>query len=246
MSEAPVVIPAHGPGTRLTPVTGGVVPKTLVPVAGEPILLRLLRAVRAVEGTRAIVYTPPSDRLVAACLESHGVPDPPVLGHRKPQGYLADLVAISEAVGDEFTVLDADLVVRHTELTAFLRAAVSTVDFLVGYDMLVGVSARPPSPDPRSIRVVVAADGTPSLADGAAAHIPRSVGAYHWRPSAVAAAREFVAAGRGTFHQFVADMVAARAIFVLVELGEALNVNTPAELAAAEEHVRSWRRDGRE
>ena len=49
-----IVIPAHGEGTRLREVTAGRA-KTLMEVAGEPILARLLRAATA-DGAHVVVY----------------------------------------------------------------------------------------------------------------------------------------------------------------------------------------------
>ncbi len=86
--------------------------------------------------------------------------------------------------------------------------------------------------------------GGTALAPGEAAGVPRSAGLYHWCPAGLQVARAFVAAGRGSFHDFIADLVASGGRVRTIELPAALNVNTPADLGAAAEALRSWRAAG--
>src|SRR5437764_3796496 len=177
MSELPpgvVVIPAHGRGTRLRAVTGGRA-KTLVEVAGEPILARLLRAA-AVDGARVVVYARPGDADVPACVAACG--QGAEVKRREPMGYLRDLMDITADAGDRFTVLDCDLVAPHAEVAGFL----ADTRRHERANMLFGVSATPASADPRSIRVLAGDDGATGRGDGAASQLPPAVGAYGWRP----------------------------------------------------------------
>jgi GTP:adenosylcobinamide-phosphate guanylyltransferase len=252
MADQVVVIPAHGRGTRLQDVTGGR-PKTLVPVAGEPILGRLLRSLfRCADGGAAvstIVYTRQSDTEIPAFLAAHagGVE----VGRREPQGYLRDIVDISQDVGEEFTVIDCDLIAPCAELASFLTQAGSAEpgsDTWARPAMVFGVSAHPPSADPRSIRPT-ALDGVLGLGPGTASWLPRAIGAYRWSPAAVDRASRFVAESTraqspGTFHDYVRCLADERAPATLIGFSSALNVNTRAELDLAATFVRGWREQG--
>jgi GTP:adenosylcobinamide-phosphate guanylyltransferase len=227
-----VLIPAHGLGTRLRDVTGGRA-KTLVEVAGQPVLARLLRAV-AGSGRHAVVSARPGDADVPACVAACG--GCVEVRRREPRGYLRDVMDLSRGLSEELTVLDCDLVAPHAELTGFLAGAPRDTTV----SMLFGVSAMPPSADPRSIRVIVDG-GRMGLAEPATSSVPRAVGAYHWRHPAVAAARQFLASEGGSFHQFICHLAARRPPARLVGLSAAVNLNTPADLELAEEFVRQWR-----
>ena len=233
-----MVIPAHGHGTRLRDVTAGRA-KTLVEVAGEPILARLLRAA-ATASARVVVYAKPGDDEVPACVAARD--RGARVKRREPTGYLRDLMEITCEVGDEVTVLDCDLVAPHAEVAGFIEQTRRHENA----NMLFAVSATPPSPDPRSIRVTAGSDGGMALGAGAASHLPRAVGAYHWRPAAVATGRRFAAEGRGAFHDYMEFLAARREPIALVPFSAALNINTPAELDLARRLVGEWRAQGLE
>jgi GTP:adenosylcobinamide-phosphate guanylyltransferase len=246
----PVVIPAHGRGSRIRELTGGQ-PKTLLEVAGEPILARLLRA--AADSSRpAVVYTPELDEAIPAFLaglrpaadqagrlvqvERGGTAAMVGLRRREPRGYLTDLMAIAAELGDELTVLDSDMVVPHGELCGFLsRSRADT-----GAVFLVAQAAEPPSADSRSIRVVTDACGTARLGPGTASGLPRAIGAYHWRPPAVRLAREFLAGSLRSFHEFMTYLVALPLPIETFPFSAGLNVNTQDDLNLAEDYVRAW------
>jgi GTP:adenosylcobinamide-phosphate guanylyltransferase len=236
-----IVIPAHGQGTRLRDVTAGRA-KTLMEVAGEPILARLLRAAEAAEadGAHVVVYARPSDADVPACAAAYGTGVQ--VSRREPMGYLNDLMDIARDVGDEFTVLDCDLVAPHAEVAGFIAGTAQHKRA----NMLFAVSASPPSADPRSIRVTADSEGAMGLGDGADSQLPRAVGAYHWRPAAVALGRQFAGEGRGTFHAYIEFLAVRREPVAVVPFAFALNVNTSAELDLARRLVQEWRAQGLE
>ena len=239
-----IVIPAHGLGTRLRDVTGGRA-KTMMEVAGEPILVRLLRAALAGPAAQAgdvqvVVYAGEADAEVPACAAAHG--QGVQVRRREPMGYLNDLMAIARDVGDEFTVLDSDLVAPHAEVASFIAGTACHERA----SMLFAVSASPPSADPRSIRVMADAEGAMGLGDGSDSKLPRAVGAYHWRPAAVTAGRQFAGEGHGTFHSYMEFLAARREPVAVLPFTAALNVNTPAELELAGKLVRDWRAQGLE
>jgi molybdopterin-guanine dinucleotide biosynthesis protein A len=235
LTTVPVVIPAHGHGSRMRPVTGGA-PKTLTPVGGQPILGRLLAAVRQA-GRPAVVYAQPPGQLIEAYLAT--LPGPPVqVRHHRPEGALPDTAAIFAAEGDELTILDADMAVPHADLCAFLAATRDT-----DADLLVGQSAFPPSRDPRSIRLIPSSDGRLQVGAGEDSRLPRTCGAYYWRPPAVAAARAFLRDGPRTFHEFIgwlADGDGHRVRVAAFAFSAAVNVNTPAEQAIADAEAARW------
>lgn len=235
LTTVPVVIPAHGHGSRMRPVTGGA-PKTLTPVGGTPILGRLLAAVRQA-ARPAVVYAQPPGQFIEAYLAT--LPGPPVkLRYRQPRGALPDTAAIFAAEGDELTILDADMTVPHADLCAFLAAARDT-----SADLLAGQSALPPSRDPRSIRLIPGSDGRLQVGAGEDSSLPRTCGAYHWRPPAVAAARAFLRDGPRTFHEFIdwlADGDGPRVRVATFAFSAAVNVNTPAEHAIADTEAARW------
>jgi molybdopterin-guanine dinucleotide biosynthesis protein A len=234
LTTVPVVIPAHGHGSRMRPVTGGK-PKTLTTVSGQPILGRLLDAVRQA-GRPAVVYAQPPGQLIEAYLAT--LPGPPVtVRHRHPQGYLTDMAAIFAREGNALTVLDADMVVPHADLCAFLAAARDC-----DADLLAGQSALPPSRDPRSIRLIPEQDGGFRIGAGTDSTLPRTVGAYHWRPRAAAAVCAFLSDGSRTFHEFI-DWLSAdcgRIRVATFAFSAAVNVNTPAEHAVAIAEAARW------
>jgi molybdopterin-guanine dinucleotide biosynthesis protein A len=235
VTTVPVVIPAHGHGSRMRPVTGGA-PKTLTPVGGQPILGRLLAAVRQV-GRPAVVYAQPPGQLIEAYLATLPGPVVPVR-YRRPEGALPDTVAIFAAEGDELTILDADMAVPHADLCAFLAATRDT-----DADLLAGQSALPPSRDPRSIRLIPGSVGRLQVGAGEDSSLPRTCGAYHWRPPAVAAARAFLRDGQRTFHEFIGWLATRDGQHVRVAtfaFSAAVNVNTPAEHAIADAEAARW------
>jgi molybdopterin-guanine dinucleotide biosynthesis protein A len=233
-SAAPVVIPAHGHGSRMRPVTGGT-PKTLSPVAGQPILGRLLAATGEA-GRPAVVYSQ-QPRLIEAYLAT--LPDSPAsVRHRYPAGYLPDMAAIFGQDGDELTVLDADMVVPHQELHAFLAMTQDTAA-----DLLIGQAADPPSRDPRSIRIVSAAGSRFRLGPPEDQTLPCTIGAYHWRPRAVTAVHTFLRNGPRTFHEFIAHLASDGAVRVeTFGFSAGINVNTPAERDIAEAEAARWQK----
>ncbi len=67
MSEIRVLIAAAGRGSR----SGLSYPKTLYPVLGKPILVRLIELLRAIDPRPTVVISPEGRPAVAACLATH-------------------------------------------------------------------------------------------------------------------------------------------------------------------------------
>jgi hypothetical protein len=147
------------------------------------------------------------------------------------------LAAIFAREGNELTVLDADMVVPHADLCAFLAAARDC-----DADLFAGQSAFPPSRDPRSIRLIPEQGGGLRIGAGVDSNLPRTVGAYHWRPRAAAAVRAFLRDGPRTFHELIDWLSAGRGRIRVATFAfsAAVNVNTPAEHAVAVTEVARW------
>jgi hypothetical protein len=129
------------------------------------------------------------------------------------------------------------MVVPHADLCAFLAAARDC-----DADLLAGQSAFPPSRDPRSIRLIPEQDGGLRIGTGTDTTLPRTVGAYHWRPPAAAAVIAFLSDGSRTFHEFIDWLAAARGRIRVATFAfsAAVNVNTPAEHAIADAEAARW------
>jgi hypothetical protein len=71
--------------------------------------------------------------------------------------------------------------------------------------------------------------------------LPRSTGAYHWRPRAVAAVRAFLRSRPRTFHEFITHLADDRKVRVETFCFSAgINVNTPADRDIAEAEAVRW------
>lgn len=230
--SAPVVIPAHGFGRRMHALTGGD-PKTLIEVAGVPILRRLL-AVIADVGRDAIVLAQPSDELIPSYLASLKFSNVSLL-RRNPCGYLNDLAWVFATTNSEVSVVNSDTVLPYDEAFEFLGTFLTKE----AADLVVGQSAYPREDRPRAIRFVETRSGSFRLADPQDAHLPRASGVYHWREKAIQAACEFASSGTRTFHEFIPSIQGRISVRTFTFSG-AVNVNTPEELSLAEIEARRW------
>lgn len=86
-----VLIAAAGRGTR----AGLPYPKTLYPVQGVPILVRLLRAVHSIDVRPTVIVSPTGEAPIANCLREHGLAAHLVV-QREPKG-MGDAVLTFEA-----------------------------------------------------------------------------------------------------------------------------------------------------
>src|SRR4051794_13825334 len=81
MPEIAVLIAAAGSGTR----AGLPYPKTLHPVLGRPILIRLIDTLRDIDPRPTVIVSPAGRPLVAECLAEHGV-DADLVEQSEPTG----------------------------------------------------------------------------------------------------------------------------------------------------------------
>lgn len=94
MPELKVLIAAAGSGSR----AGLPYPKTLHPVLGRPILLRLLDLLRPLDPRPVVVVSPDGRRLVAQCLSEAGA-DAEIVEQERPTGMGDAILLVREARG---------------------------------------------------------------------------------------------------------------------------------------------------
>lgn len=240
-----VVIPAHGHGSRIRELTGGK-PKTMLTVAGQPILWRLLSAAMTIPNTHVIIYVQPGDDTVATFLRSSPFREMVEVKYFTPQGYLPDMVAISKELGQGFTVLDSDLVVPMPELTQFVR---DVRHYPPEISLIAGVTLKPKMDDPRVIWLTTeplpAAQSTGYFTPQGTQGTYRLAGTYHWCLESIRDAEQFLSTSdSASFHTYTVELARRACLIGCIPFRMALNVNTPADLARASAKVKHWRQEG--
>jgi GTP:adenosylcobinamide-phosphate guanylyltransferase len=232
-SRPPVVILAHGLGTRLSRAASGV-HKTTEQVHRRPVLDWLLREV-ACTGLlgRTIVTVREDDPGVRDVVAAWGFDVE--IQRRCPQGYLRDVYAMSRICGRRFTVVEADTVAYPGSLRNFLILAerLSAVA-----DLCVGVG--PASSNPNGPAVVVDADGRVTAMrwrSEPTGLVP--LGAWHWSTRLLDEAATFCQ--RSTSVADYVNWVVPRGATILpIGLPAGYNINTPDDLQAARHGVGRW------
>ena len=69
MFKLRALVAAAGRGTR----SGLTYPKTLFPIQGVPILIRIARLLQPYDGRPAVIVSPEGNDLVARCLDDHAI-----------------------------------------------------------------------------------------------------------------------------------------------------------------------------
>lgn len=237
-----VVIPAHGRGSRIRELTAGH-PKTLLEVAGQPILWRLLSAAARVPATLVLIYGPTDDAGIGHFLNKHDFQCNIELRYLAPQGYLKDMLTIGSHIGSRFSVLDADLLAPIPELENFIRQA---SDWPREKQLVAGITTKPKISDPRVIWLGPVED---KLADRefivlTGTHTQkkeyRLAGAYHWQTHILHIAEHFASSGLNSFHDFMFAAMHHKTLIGGIELSVALNINTQADYEDAQAEVISW------
>jgi dTDP-glucose pyrophosphorylase len=146
----PVVILAHGLGSRLAAVARGL-HKTTEAVGGRPLLWWLLYEIEAAGLTgHTVLSLRQDDPAVRPVLASF--PWPVEVRFRQPGGYLPDVYRISREYGPRFTVVEADTITLPGMLRTFLLSA----EQIGGEaDLCVGVAPVAANPGRRAHRTRV-------------------------------------------------------------------------------------------
>jgi GTP:adenosylcobinamide-phosphate guanylyltransferase len=229
----PLVIFANGLGTRM----GKRTPKTLTRLSsGQTILGRLLdeaALLRCQPRVFLFVREEPAafrDTIAASALPVE------VLVH-EPCGYLRDLAAAKRELAlDDFAIVDSDLVVPTGELTRFLDVAGATTTWLT-----IGVSTMPERPSGRPAWVDLGPDGRIRTMDRTRPRTWRTLGAFRWGAGAL----DDVAPSASSVMAYIADHVGVPGGVHTVPFTGAVNVNTEADVDAAEALLEAAARRGR-
>jgi dTDP-glucose pyrophosphorylase len=230
----PVVVLAHGHGSRLAAVASGV-HKTTEPVHGRAVLAWLLAEIRD-SGTdgRTIVTVRTDDPELRAVVADSGL-DVEVQV-RQPGGYLRDVYDLSRTCTPRFTVVEADTLTYPGSLRNFLLLAERYGPMV---DLCVGVG--PASANPNGPAVTLTGDGRitairwpPAQPSGL---VP--LGAWHWTSRMLDDADAFARQSTSTA-DYVTWTVPRGALAVPIGFPAGFNINTPADLDTARHGVARW------
>ncbi len=215
---------AAGLGSRLT--QGGItVPKPLVEVAGDTLIGRVIREAAAAGATSVAVITTPVHPEVAACLRRHSWPVPlSVLEWNSPHS-LASLLALRPYLDEPFLLSTVDAVLAPGALAAFAAQARRR-------DGLGALGLTRQIDDDKPLYVALGEDGRiQSLGKGRSPWI--TAGCYFFAPRVFdyeAAARK---RGLGALRQFLAFLVEAGETLWGLDVGPAVDVDHPEDIARA-------------
>jgi choline kinase len=229
--RAPVVILAHGWGSRLARVAGGP-HKTTERVLGRPVLAWLLEEIAATGLAGATVVTVRTD-------------DPDVAGavaasplqvqvqHRQPRGYLPDVYDLSRTCGRRFTVVEGDTVPYPGMLRNFVLLAEQLGP---AADLCVGVGPR--SANPNGPAIVLGEDGRIAAMRWnvePTGLVP--LGAWHWTARLLEDAPTFQSTSTADYVTWAAPRGAT---ILPIGMPAGFNINTPENLDLARRGVPRW------
>ncbi len=242
-----LVIPAAGLGSRL----GGPLPKVLVPVAGVPMIDRLLELYKHVVVRAALVLHPSFAAEVERHVKSAPVPVD-CLVQREPTGMLDAIMLARDAVlkAKPFSVwvtwcdqagVDPRTVARLARETARHPNAALVMPTVTGDTPYIHLERR----DGRIARVLHRREGDvmPSTGEGDMGLFALSLRAYRdLLPEYAAGVQAGAGTGERNFLPFIpwADARSEGVVtFPATDAREAIGVNTPADLARVEAYLRS-------
>lgn len=232
--RCPVVVVAHGLGSRLASVATGI-HKTSEIVHGRPLLWWLLTDILGAGLTGpTIVTVRGDDPVLSAVVDGFGTRvQTQVL---QPAGYLRDVYVLSRRYGPRFTVIEADTITYPGTLRNFLRLA---EDLGHAYDLCVGVA--PTAANPNGPAVVLTHDGevhamswntTPTGA------VP--LAAWHWTSRLLDHAEEFSTHSSSIAEYVTAERRHRAARIRPIGITAGFNINTPVDLQRARDGVARW------
>lgn len=215
---------AAGLGSRL--VQGGVsVPKPLVEVAGDTLIGRVIREAAAAGASEVAVITTPIYPQVAAYLRERPWPVPVAVLEWESPHSLASLLALRPYLDEPFVLSTVDAVLAPGALAAFATQAQRR-------DGLGALGLTRQIDDDKPLYVSLGEDGRIlSLGHGPSPWI--TAGCYYFVPRVFdyeTAARE---RGLGALRQFLAFLVEVGEIVWGVEVGPAVDVDHPEDIARA-------------
>jgi len=220
---------AAGHGERLR--TGGQsLPKPLVELAGEPLLIRQARAIIAAgaESVLAVINSETARLSAASAIEW---PAGLTLCVRDTPNSMETLFALGERLSPgHFLLTTVDAITAPGELERFALGAFAMVESEPGLDGVLGVT--PWRGDRRPLFVSVGDTGLiEAFGDARASMVTAGVYVFSTRIFDFGAlARE---AGCGALREFLSYLVAHRVRLRAIELGETIDIDEAADLEAA-------------
>lgn len=241
--ERLLIVPAAGPGSRL----GGNVPKLLAAVDGRPMIDHLLEIYEGVVDRAVLIVHPSAEEAVRDKFGS----DVDVFVQHQPTGMLDALMLAAPAAERyrprRILITWCDQVAIHPTTVARIRAIASEVEA----PPLAMPTCRQPEPyihlerDAEGLitRVLHRREGDvmPAVGESDAGLFDLSLQAYlDWLPQFAREAATGRVTGERNFLPFVAWISSRASVvtFPCLEPEEAIGINTPAELARIERHLR--------
>jgi molybdopterin-guanine dinucleotide biosynthesis protein A len=229
----PVIILSRGHGSRLAAVARGR-HKTTEKVGGRPILAWILHELRGLNAPSLVLHLREHDPEAARITATH--PQPVLIDTGRPRGYLLDVHACA-GYGERFTVLEADTVCYPGSLRNFLILAETLGDH---HDLCVGVA--PVAANRNGPALVVDRAGlVTAMSWQAAATGLVPLAAWHWSARLLTHAPAFAAdTGSTSTADYVTWAVQRGAAVAGIGIPAGFNINTPADLAAAQTGAAGW------
>ncbi|MGD0072794.1 MAG: NTP transferase domain-containing protein [Candidatus Binataceae bacterium] len=225
--EGAIIAAGHGERLR---AGGQALPKPLVEIAGQPMLIRQARALIAAGAERVLaVINSETERLRAA--NAIAIPDGLMLSVRDTPNSMETLFALGERLAPGYFLLTTvDAVTAPGELERFASGAFAIVESEPALDGVLGVVRW--RGDHRPLFVSVSNSGLiESFGDERASMVTAGVYVFSTRIFDFAArARE---SGCGALRQFLSYLVANGRRLKAIELGETIDIDEAADLEAA-------------
>ncbi len=221
---------AAGVGSRLA--LGGIAtPKPLVRVAGDTLIGRVIREAAAAGATSVAVITTPALPEVAAYLRREAWPVPLALLEWESPHSLASLLALKSYLDEPFLLSTVDAVLAPGALARFAAAArIAPTPGALGLTRVID--------DEKPLYVEVALNGrVTSVGKGKSPWI--TAGCYYFSPRVFDYEAAAAAQGLAALRQFLAFLVEAGFALTGLDVGPAVDVDHPADIARAEAFLRS-------
>lgn len=222
---------AAGLGTRLRKA-GIATPKPLLPIAGKPLVDRVLESAAAAGIERAVcIFNEEADAVAEHCLRADYGLRLTVVRKTTPSS-MESLFALAPHLDERFLLLTVDAVFGPAVLPAFLRSASERA----GDDVVLAVTRFVDDEKPLRVRLDPSGRVT-ALGEEARDSATVTAGIYVFEPSIfgeIGAARR---AGFTALRQFLSHLLANGRPMAGIAVGKTVDVDRPEDIAAAEAFV---------
>lgn len=229
---------AAGRGERLRAASDGV-PKPLVEVGGEPLIVRQSRSLAAL-GARPVHVIVNAE--TAAMMGERGLRLPPSadLLVRDTPNSMESLLALGERIGPgRFLMTTVDAMVAEAELTRFLDSALALTDPVRNRPLDGALGVVQWRGDRHPLFAEVAANGVISRLGGQQADLV-TAGVYLFSTRIFAFAGEARSAGLDALRRYLGLLIARGMNFAAIELEGVIDIDEAADLDAARTLAARW------